>query len=200
MATSMMRKLKTMSTRARAREEVPVMPLDETYFVWLYSQVGSVKNRNRSKTYWKLLRQLYIKEFTWDEIRMDKDGNRAQDGKDLRKEFLRETNTVVDQDGWLEMGCSFLELLIALSWKLAFEGDGELRDWFWDLIQNLGLLECTDADPPDESIVNHILNKVMNRDYSPNGAGGLFPLKNAKEDQRDVEIRHQANAYLLERL
>lgn len=174
------------------------MPLDEAYFVWLYSQVGSVKLRNRSKTYWKLLRLLYTTEFTWDAI--EKDENRAQDGKDLRKEFLRQTQETSDED-WIDMGCSFLELLIALSCKLAFEAEGEPRDWFWyHLIANLDLIEYTDANPPNEAILNRIISKVVNRDYAPNGAGGLFPLQNPKEDQRGVELWYQAQAYLLERL
>lgn len=184
---------------ARSRKEVNDMPLDETYFVWLYSQVGSVKNRNRSKTYWTLLRLLYKREFTWSNI--DRDENRAQDGKDLRREFLRQTNTKLDEPGWMELECSVLELMIALSWKLAFEGGGELRDWFWGLIDNLGLSECTDANPPEEGIINHILDKVIYRDYAPNGAGGLFPLNNSyNKDQREVELWYQAQAYLLERL
>lgn len=188
-----------MPTKTRTKPNT--VPLDEAYLIWLYSQVGSVKNRNRSKTYWKLLRLLYCKEFTWNEI--DRDQNRAQDGKDLRHEFLRETDTVVldTDDGWMEMGCSMLELLIALSRKLAFEADdGNAADWFWQLIDNMGLCECTDANPPDEIIVDRILNKIINRDYSPNGAGGLFPLDNTEEDQREVELWYQANAYLLERL
>lgn len=185
------------------------MPLDEAYFVWLYSQVGSVDVRNRSKTYWKLLRFLYKKEFTWSKDVL-KDENRAQDGKDLRMEFLRtlggDTQEQIAQHseltrtGWLDMGCSILELLIALSWKLAFEGEGEPEDWFWILIDNLGLIECTDANPPDEMILDEILNKVINRDYADNGAGGLFPLQKPNEDQRGVELWYQANAYLLERL
>lgn len=174
------------------------MPLDETYFVWLYSQVGSVKLRNRSKTYWTLLRFFYQKEFTWD--RIERDGNRAQDGKDLRHEFLRETGTPMDEEGWLEMGCSFLELLIALAFKLQWDGGGECGYWFWLMVQNLGLEECTDAYPPDEKIVDNILLKVTNRDYAYNGAGGLFPLMNPAEDQRDVELWYQLQAYLLERL
>jgi len=40
-------------------------PLDELYFTWLYSQVGSVRTRNPARTYWSLLRYLYTKEFVW---------------------------------------------------------------------------------------------------------------------------------------
>lgn len=179
------------------------MPLDEAYFVWLYSQVGSVDNRNRSKTYWKLLQLLHLKEFTWLDI--EKDENRAQDGKDLRLEFMRSENVQIKHtklDGWSDLPSSFLELLIALSRKLAEQGGGQPADWFWDMIQNLGMTECTDATPTEEVIIEHILDKVINRDYAPNGAGGLFPLADMSEqqDQRDVELWYQAQAYLLERL
>lgn len=179
------------------RKQGNSMPLDETYFVWLYSQVGSVKNRNRAKTYWELLRLLYQKEFMWSN---PMDANRAQDGKDLRYHFRDETGTDLNDNGWLDYGCSMLELLVALSAKLAFEGEGEVQDWFWDLIDNLGLTGCTDANPPDPNIIEEILDKVIRREYAPNGAGGLFPLAHSHEDQRDVEIWYQAQAYLLERL
>jgi hypothetical protein len=166
--------------------------------VWLSSQVGSVDVKNLSKRYWKLLRFLYQKEFTWSDIEMD--DNRAEDGKDLRRDFLRETGTTMDEPGWLELPCSMLELLIALSCKLEFQSEIETCEWFWILIENIGLLECTDANPPDEQIVDHILDRVILRDYAVNGAGGLFPLEDSHEDQRQVELWYQAEAYLLERL
>lgn len=177
------------------------MPLDEDYFIWLYGQVGSVKIRNRSKTYWKLLRLLHGKEFTWSDIAMDE--NRAQDGRDLRLDFLHVTggaSSKKEVTEWMSMGCSFLELLIALSRKLAFEADGAVSDWFWVLIANLGLEGCTDAYPPDPVILEGILDKVIDRKYAPNGVGGLFPLENTDEDQRGVELWYQAQAYLLERI
>lgn len=183
------------------RKEVRIMPLDEAYFVWLYSQVGSVENRNLKKSYWKLLRIFYRKEFVWAGI--EKDGNRAQDGKDLRRQFLEDTGREPDDAEWLDMGCSFLEMLVALSWAVAFEGGGTQKERFWEMVGNLGLLQCNDATDIDEDIVNHILDKVIMRDYAPNGAGGLFPLQrhtNKDADQRDVELWYQANTYLLERL
>jgi len=187
-------------TKINTRRDVNEMPLDDAYFEWLYSQVGSVTNRNLAKTYWTLLRLLHQKEFTWSNVVMDE--NRAHDGRDLRLEFLRSTGTELGKDDthWMDYGCSMLELLIALSRKLAFEGEGEASAWFWELVGNLGLDECTDANPPDAKIVNLILDKVVERDYSPNGAGGLFPLENANEDQTHIELWYQANAYLLERI
>lgn len=186
-----------MSTLYKSKD-VSHMPLDDAYFVWLYSQVGSVKNRNRAKTYWSLLRLFHKKEFTWSTI--EKDENRAQDGKNLRLTFLRETSAKVDDPAWMDMGCSFLEMLIALADQISFAGGGVRDERFWEMIDNLGLTECTDANPPDELVLDRILNKVIEREYGQNGAGGLFPLECPREDQRYVELWYQANAYLLERL
>ncbi len=184
----------TMPATTKIRKDVP---LDEAYFVWLYSQVASIKNRNRAQTYWSLLRFFYTKEFTWSDI--EKDENRAKDGKNLRTEFIRDTGIEVREEGWLELGCSMLELFISLSYRLTFEGDGEPSEWFWGIVENLGLIECTDANPANESILNDILDKVIHRDYASNGAGGLFPLQNSQQDQRNIELWYQAQAYLLER-
>lgn len=172
------------------------MPIDDAYLAWLYGQIGSVRTRTPPNTYWKLLELLHAKEFTWS---IEKDGNRAQDGIDLRSRFLDETGRTARAQ-WKSRPCTFLEMLVALAWAVAFEGGGNQKDRFWELIDNLGLTECNDLDPPDEPTLNMILDKVIYRDYAPNGAGGLFPLSTDKPDQRDVELWYQANAYLLERL
>lgn len=174
------------------------MPLDEAYFTWLYSQVGSVDNLNRTKTYWRLLRIFYAKEFTWSN-KMEKDANRAQDGKDLRRDFLRDTNTSANEPGWMDMPCSFLELLLSLAWKLEFQSGETSAFWFWDMVNNLGLTECTDARTFDEGDIDYTLNIVMDRRYNADGSGGLFPLQHSDKDQRYVELWYQAEAYLLER-
>lgn len=181
------------------------MPLDQVYFVWLYRQVGWTETGNRARMYWSLLRMMYEKEFIWME-HVPMDENRAIDGRGLRREFLDQERIKkrVPRE-FHEIGCSVLELLIALSRKLAFEADeGDARDWFWILISNLGLQECNDENPPDPQIIDEILGKVIHRDYAPNGAGGLFPLTkfdpNVDTDQREVELWYQAQNFLLERL
>ena len=177
------------------------MPLDEAYLRWLYSQVGSAESRNKATSYWVLLRLLYLKEFTWT---IPKDQNRATNAKNLRTQFLRETGTKLSKHDreWLDMPASVLEVLLDLAFVLAFEGGGELHERFWELIGNLGLAECTDANPPEDHLVDHIIDKVMERDYAANGAGGFFPLTNmnGQQDQREVELWYQAQAYLLERM
>lgn len=172
-------------------------PLDEQYFTWLYSQVGSVRLRNRNRTHWSLLKQLYETEFVWF---VPNDDNRVEDGRDLRLEFLDSEGIDKASSDWLHMGCSMLEMLIGLSRRLAFEDDGEPRSWFWHLIDTLELTEYNDNNY-DYLVAQHVeetLHRVIYRRYRADGVGGLFPLRHAEEDQRNVELWYQMSAYLLE--
>jgi len=170
-------------------------PLDELYFRWLYSQVASVKQKNPSRTYWALLKQLFTKEFVWI---IPNDDNRLEDGRDLREEFIEERQLHNVDPAWTELGCSMLEMLIALSRRLSFEDDQPADEWFWKLIENLGLRGFTDKHTYTAEIVDEILDDVIWRTYGEDGQGGLFPLKHPNQDQRDIEIWYQLSAYLLE--
>lgn len=172
-------------------------PLDELYFTWLYSQVGSVDEPNQSRSYWRLLKRLYIKEFVWI---VPNDDNRAEDGRDLRYRFFDDSKVRVAgmASDWFDLGCSMLELLLGLSRRLSFEDDGEPREWFWRLIENLDLERFNDNTEFSDRKVDAVLDRVIWRLYKHNGSGGLFPLRRATEDQRDVELWHQLMAYLLE--
>lgn len=172
-------------------------PLDEAYLSWLYSKVASTRERNPSRTYWNLLRQLYKKEFVWI---IPNDDNRIEDGKELRWEFLREANiNEIDNTEWMSLGCSVLELLIALSRRVSFETDDPASYWFWEMLNNLGLGDISDAHPGSTRQIDYILDTLIWRTYEYNGQGGLFPLEAPDDDQRQVEIWYQLSAYLLER-
>ncbi len=172
-------------------------PVDELYFQWLYSQIGDVKLKApASKTYWKLAAQLHSKEFLWLVLN---DDNRVADGRDLRQFFLEDTGVTPDEN-WLGLGCSFLEMFVALSHRLAFE-DGMAADrWFWRMMDNLDLEVYTDRYYGDEApeVIDEILERVLWRRFEPDGMGGIFPLEHPREDQRQVEIWYQACAYLAE--
>lgn len=170
-------------------------PLDELYFRWLYSQVCSVKLKNPSRTYWSLLKLLHTKEFVWI---IPNDDNRLEDGRLLRYEFVQEQQLGEIEQDWLDLGCSMLEMLIALSRRLYFEDDLPADEWFWCMMENLGLHRFTDRLGWSEQDVDDILDEVIWRTYDVDGRGGLFPLKHAHEDQREVELWYQLSAYLLE--
>lgn len=167
--------------------------LDELYFDWLYALVCS-DTKKSAKTHYKMLEQLFFKEFVWTIVN---DVNRAEDGKELRSEFLAEQR-LLGTDGFKHLGCSMFELLVALSRRLSFVTDGEPRYWFWVMIKNAGLYGYNDGMVLNVDRVDEILDRIIWRTYSPDGRGGLFPLgNNDGEDQRDIELWYQMSAYLL---
>src|SRR5207344_3375944 len=168
-------------------------PFEGLYFNWLCAKVIDTRTTLPSQTYWKLFKQLHTTEFVWL-INMDE--NRANWGKELRREFLIAADAP-DNPEWREiLGCSVFEMLIALSRHLDFQTDESYQQWFWEMLANLGLDECNDASNFDPQYVDDILNTFIWRTYEPNGRGGLFPLRKlVKEDQREVEIWYQFFAY-----
>ena len=175
-------------------------PLEEQYFTWLYNQVASVRLKNPARTYWSLTRLLHKKEFEWS---VPNDDNRVEDGRDLRHEFVTQHHIYRPDPEWVGMPCSMLEMLIGLSQRLSYEAEGDARDWFWELIENLDLEHFNDrAYHGDVSKyhINAILDRVIKRQYQPDGYGGLFPLHDPRRDQRKVELWYQMSNYLLERV
>lgn len=175
--------------------------LDGAYLEWLYSHVGIVQNRNPERSYWKLLRQLYTTPFEWF---IPNDDNRIEDGKALRISFIRETDFPLNDPHGLfyNIDCSILEMLIALAQQAAFLSEGEPAEWFWRMMHNLGFDGYTDNifERRISEEVEGITNRLNDRDYSNNGAGGLFPLKYTDMDQRVVELWYQLQAYVSEGL
>lgn len=171
--------------------------IDDRYLEWLYELIGTVRNRNPARSYWSLARQLYTKEFVW---LVANDDNRVEDGKELRLEFVAEQGTDGASPTWMGLGCSMLEMLVALSRRASFESDMTPGDWFWFFMRNLQFERFTDAkyDRSIESAVDETLDRVIYRTYLPDGIGGLFPLQEPRQDQRKVELWYQLAAYLLE--
>lgn len=171
-------------------------PLDELYLGWLYSQINSVKITNPARTYWSLFRQLFKKPFIW---LIPNDDNRVEDGRDLRLEFAKQEDVMLDQD-WFEMTCSVLEMLIALARRLCFEDGNDVQGWFWELLENMDLVFTDDEYTEDvQQGIDQALDRLIWRLYLPDGRGGLFPLDRPTRDQREVEIWYQLNEYLMER-
>lgn len=169
-------------------------PIDNLYFNWLCAKVITVEVPTPSTTYWKLLRKLFDTEFVW---LLSGDDNRAEDGIELRKEFLRAANEKAD-DSWNNLGCSIFEMLIAFSRVLEFETDDPASQWFWVFLENLGIADLNDAADLEMANVDEILRKFVWRIYNEDGSGGLFPLKYPNRDQLKVEIWYQFCDYLID--
>lgn len=165
------------------------------YFEWMYDLVcGERYSKNIS--YWKLMNCLHSIEFQYS---VPNDKNRAEDGKALRFQFAVLNNCEGAED-YLEGPCSVLEMMIALAIRCeSITDDLEYGDrtaqWFWEMIVSLGLGSMTDKRF-DRNAVEDAIYDFMDRDYAPNGEGGLFTVRNCKHDMRDLEIWSQLNEYL----
>jgi hypothetical protein len=162
-------------------------PLDYEYYEWLIAQVD-IPN---GKSYRDLFEMMHNVEFVWT---VPNDDNRVQDGLDLRGYFLDGRPNRLGLEG-----VTFLEVFIALSRRVAFTAGGEPEQWAWRLIKNLRLHKKSDPlTEENRERVAEILDAVIWRTYRQDGRGGFFPLNTPKEDQTQVEIWYQLNAYVIE--
>ena len=170
--------------------------IEQEYFKWLYDIVCN--GRYIYISYESLLRHLHRIKFTYS---IDRDENRAVDGCHLRYRFARYFNYEDCIDDHLYGPCSVLEMLIALAIRCEEDimdnpdyGDRTSR-WFWDMVTNLGLGDMYD-ERYDDIYVDDVIERFLNREYEPNGKGGLFTIHNCDYDLTKIEIWYQLCWYL----
>jgi hypothetical protein len=160
---------------------------DHEYFKWLISQID-IRNRN---TYNDLFERMYDLEFVWT---VPNDDNRVQDARELRDEFLNGTRSNLQV-----RPVSILEVLIALSRRVAWITSDPAELWAWRLIQNLRLNKASDPLVGGKAEkVEDALHALVWRTYRQDGQGGFFPLKEPHEDQTQKEVWDQMSAYVNE--
>lgn len=169
-------------------------PLENLYFNWLVVKVVHPEVPTPSLTYDNLLKTLHRTEFVW---LLSGDDNRAEDGVDLRREFIIEAD-IPDDPVWRELPCSLLEMLIAFSRRAEFLTSEPASDWFWRIMQNMDLDQYNDASGVTQDEIADILYRLVWRQYNFNGAGGMFPMDHPKHDQTKVEIWYQFCEYLID--
>lgn len=170
--------------------------LNNEYFEWMY-RLATKKPRYR-----KLLRRLHETEFIYI---LPVDGNRAEDGTDLRYRFGYEQGyegariaSYLD-----DKPCSVLEMMVALSIRCEehIMGDPDVGDrtsfWFECMIDSLGLSDMDDRSF-NKHRVDEIIDIFMNRKYESDGKGGLFTVEHPRRDMRSVEIWYQMCWFLSE--
>lgn len=167
------------------------------YFNWLYNIVCSGKS-NKFISYTKMFEYMHNKEFTFT---IENDINRAKDGTDLRYRY-----SMLQQDENIfnilnDRPCSILEMMVAIAVRCeetimynTSYGD-RTSQWFWNMMSNIGISFMTD-DRYDELYLESKLETLLKRQYRPDGNGGLFYIRNCKDDLRCVEIWTQLCWYL----
>lgn len=170
------------------------------YFNWLY---GLVQGRRYSGqvSFRKLLMRLHDTEFRYS---LPRDQNTADAGVDLRYRFAVTQGYEDDSDlvmDYLEGPCSVLEMMVALSvyCEQHIMDDPNIGDrtsqWFWEMIVNMGLGSMTDPRF-DKHYVDDVVERMLDREYDPDGRGGLFTVRHCDQDLRDVAIFHQLCWYI----
>lgn len=173
--------------------------LNDIYLDWMYSIVADDRYSDKN-TYHKLFDQLYNTEFTYT---IPMDGNRFEDGINLRYRFGREQGydereiaTYLDY-----CPCSVLEMMVALAVRCEDQimsnpdVGNRVGQWFWQMIVNLGLGPMKDSNF-DPNYVDERLDIFLNRKYAKNGDGGLFKIHDRTRDMRKTEIWYQMHWYL----
>lgn len=158
---------------------------EDEYFEWMF-QIVCGGRYSSGYSYRELLTYLYNTEFTY---LIPKDRNRAEDGVDLRYRYYYTEHRSCEKSG----PCSVLEMILALAIRCeeTIMDDPSIGDrtgqWFWKMIVNLGLGGMTD-NRFDPDYVRDVVDTFLNREYEPDGRGGLFTIRNCEYDLRDVEI------------
>lgn len=170
--------------------------LKAAYLRWLEPQLKD--KTDSDKSFWDLLNLMFETSFGWlDNVPMDE--NRAVDGTDLRVDFAHSIgrNPATMKDEWGP--CTFAEVLIGLSRRMAFVAGGSAPGWAWQLLQNLEMHRLSDPLTPARTRrAQEIMDRVIQRTYNEDGTGGFFPLAWPQEDQRSVELWYQLNSYVEE--
>lgn len=171
--------------------------LHDEYFEWLRDKVSGYRDNTR---YTQLFEYLFNKEFIYI---LDMDENRFKDGIELRYRFAYEEGYSDDDisKSFKREPCSVLEMMVALAVRCEdhIMEDAEFGNrtgvWFWDMLTNLGIDQACDGNFSIYE-VDDIIERFLNREYEPDGRGGLFTVENCEYDLRDIEIWYQLHLYL----
>lgn len=166
---------------------------EKRYFKWLCDQVPDPRGGHTL-----LLLKLFDTRFIYI-LPMDK--NRMHDGVDLRDIYVSRTGHEMPKAD--DTHCTVLEMMVGLSIRCEKEqmhnqdfGD-RTPIWFWGMVRSMGLADQTDENF-DEEACDIAIAKMMGRQYDYNGKGGLFTVKEPREDMRTIEIWYQMMRYLNE--
>jgi hypothetical protein len=160
------------------------------YSDWLKDQikdhVHDIKNFN------KLLDNLDLINYRW---RFVMDENRALSGENLRKEYSYISGVFLDDVR--EGPASVFEVLVGVARNMAEQTEIETGDMFWLMMRNLGLDKLTD-DVYNWRVVERVINPWLDGEFSPNGKGSPFPLKDYEADATHLDLYSQMNIYIHE--
>lgn len=169
------------------------MNLREFYFDWICDLIDSSKDE---------LQLLYLLNSIPFSFIDPLDGNRYEDGIDLRYRFgyAKGISSVGIANELDIYPCSVLEVMVSLAIKceeLMQDPDvgSQVPTFFEGMLESIGLIQYRHyiSDP---QTVEALIKRLLDRKYDPDGKGGLFTIPGCHEDLRQVEIWKQMMWYL----
>src|SRR5690242_1880944 len=153
------------------------------YFDWLYDQI-------QGGSYVLLCQVMHQTTFR---VLVDYDENRVGDVTDMRRSFMSMTRIEpLDESDLILPDATVFEVLVSLSRRAEDQTNLPMQVWFGMFLENLGLRPFSDDNfAPHRERATRIIQRFNDRHYRPNGQGGLFPLRNPRGDQRQVELWYQ---------
>lgn len=164
--------------------------INDDYYAWLLDKVDALHGEHEN--YLLLMQYLYTNDFRYV---LSMDANRAKGGLSLRSIYAMSAGVYLEdvKDG----PCSILEMLVALADNMYMYTDEPTSKWFWEMIENLGLM-IYDDNNYNENYISQKINAWMDRNFDMSGHGSIFPLPEEIDiDSRSMEIWNQMNKYLL---
>ena len=170
---------------------------EANYVTWLVQQMNIVEGKN----YGMLLRELYRKEF-YAIVKYDED--RGEDGLALRSTWADETG----YSGPLSFGPpTVLETIIGISLRIEEQifGGPWAEEWdykkiFWDLINNLGLLEYDGVlSSADYDKVVTVLDEFLSKVSHCYTFANIFVFSVTPPNLRKMNLWGQMHAYIAEK-
>lgn len=173
--------------------------ISKDYFDWLCKLIDY---NGKVRVYKKTLAFLNSQEFVYI---LPKDGNRFEDGIDLRYRYGYEHNISYNEitNKLDTKPCSVFEMMVALAVRcedhIMYDPDRGNRQskWFWVMFDNLGLRPMTNAKFNEcRDDISEIVERLNYREYEPDGHGGLFTTSDPTKNMLDEEIWYQMMEYL----
>lgn len=176
---------------------MPRSAIEEEYLTWLITFLNIIEGCN----YGMLLRKMYRIEF-YSVVKYDED--RAADGLAIRHRWAEDTGYHGDVN-WAPASC--LETILGISMRIEDQlfGSKYMDDWpaeriFWDLCNNLGLLEfegiLTRLDY--EKIVT-IFDTFLSRDSKKRHVTNIFTFCDTKMTFLKLNLWDQMHLYIREK-
>lgn len=156
------------------------------YFYWLlnYIDCDAYPACDYDRVLWKLMTTRFI-------VSIDNDQNRVDDALDFRTRFV---------PWWMDIPVSILEIMVSMAVRIEdtimknTSENNRTAEWFWDMMQNLGLRQQSNDIYDGDEYVDKILHDFNNRKYEKNGLGSLFITRDRSKDMRKMELWFQMHA------